>query len=548
MKKIILSILFVAVLKLISAQCNYTKTKILIVGDSWAFFSWQDNSYNENLERFGFTDIEAESTLDISVSGTRASNYFNDNTRKQAVKNFIQTHLDLEYIHLSLGGNDLLGEWNKSMTSAQETALLNQLMFDLKKSIDTIHSFNPNLKILVAGYDFPNFAETVEILSPSWVQQNHPFYSLWNGMGKPSPTELNAVQIKGTQAFIDSANVWNNVYFVNNLGLMQWHFGQSDNLQVAPFGTYAVQTAPVPGGFPDYPSPLDALNFNGLDAFHLNNEAYEVFIKRHFEEFYWNRLRNAEQTIFSDSIISKSLTANNINNEFHLGKVGTNNSKILLSFNTSNLQDDYISKASIFLQRKNLSGPNIAAEQLILEISYNYFGSSIQVELEDYNVIAIDSAEVCTYGTLSENGFWYRIDLPSSFFKYINTTGSTQFSLSFPNITESDRYLSFETKNSFVDFKFGGNLYEQYNPIIVCPTNLIGEINIFPNPSSDFINIHLKDKVINELILKNVNGQKVNYTWNNKKQTIDISNLEKGIYFVQVISENKKYISKIIKQ
>ena len=56
------------------SQCDNSTDKIMIFGDSWAFFSWQDDSYNENLDRYGLTDIRAKSNAEISVNGTRASN------------------------------------------------------------------------------------------------------------------------------------------------------------------------------------------------------------------------------------------------------------------------------------------------------------------------------------------------------------------------------------------------------------------------------------------------------------------------------------------
>ena len=173
----------------------------------------------------------------------------------------MQNH-DIEYVHFSLGGNDFLGEWNKNMTSLEESDLINTIIQDIKNDIDSIKKYKPSVKILYAGYDYPNFAETVGTLTPSAVQELHPFYNLWNDMGRPSPLEINTLVKKITQYFIDSVATLPNVSFVNNIGLMQWHYGQTSNLTVAPFGSYAPQTVSLPFGDINYPSPLDALNFN----------------------------------------------------------------------------------------------------------------------------------------------------------------------------------------------------------------------------------------------------------------------------------------------
>ena len=524
------------------AQCNNPKTKIVILGDSWAFFSWQGDSYNENLERFGFTDIEAKSNAEISVNGTKASNYFNDNTRKLAVKNFIDTHPELEFVHLSLGGNDLLGNWNKNMTTSEIDAILSTLMFNLKRSIDTIHSFNPNLKILLSGYDFPNFSETVEILSPSWLQEEHPFYDLWHDMGEPTPTEINNMEIKGTNLFIDSTNVWENVFFVNNLGLMQWHYGQDEALQVAPFGTYAQYTAPVPGGFSNYPSPLDALNFDGLDAFHLNDNAYEKFIKRHFDEFYWKQLRNADTTLIS--VNNSSVNNITIANDLNLGNVNAEQSKIILTFNTNDLLNKDIENASIFIQRNNLVGNNLINEELRLEIRQEYFGSNFNIENEDFDNESHFSEVACTYGTVSKNDFWYRIDLSEDILPFINRNSTVQFRLSF-DVSESDRYLSFNTENEkiFLDIKYGEGEYE---PIVISVNDVEEkDLIIYPNPVSDFL--YLKsEEIIQEFFLKDISGKEYKTYFQENK--LDTRNLPQGLYFVSIKTSNNFLNFKFVKQ
>ncbi len=519
------------------------------MGDSWAFFSWIDDSYNENLKRFGFTDVLAESNGDMSVNGTHASSYFNDLTRKNAVKSFIQNNSDLEFVHFSLGGNDILGDWNNSMTSFQEDSMLQVLMKDIKKGIDTVLSFNPNLEILFAGYDFPNFAETVSTLptSPINLQELHPFYNLWVDMGKATPTEINALEIKATQLFIDSANAWDHVSFVNNLGLMQWHYGQVDALQVAPFGTYAPYTAPVPGGFPDYPSPLAALNFDGLDAFHLNDNAFERFIERHFQEFYWERLRNADTTIYTSGInYNGSVNQNNVTDTFKIGNISSDDNKIILSFNTSKLKKMQLKTASIFLQRENLIGDNLKNEDLTLEIKQGNFGANLTLEIEDYNNSADSSMIACTFGTVAKNDFWYRIDIPKELQKFINYNGYTQFRLSY-QIDDTDRNFSFKNNSNkvFLDIEYGTET------IVVDTLLSINDmenksINLYPNPTNKFLKFETESK-INQLIILDSRGNKIR-SFNNPQQKIDIRFLEKGFYFVEVKTFNKNTVYKFIKE
>ncbi len=368
------------------AQCNSTEDKMLLIGDSWAFFSWTGDSYNENFNRFGFSDLSCYSTTGLAVNGAEANDYFSDANRKQELIDYVSTHPELEIVHLSLGGNDAMASWNKNMTDAQEDAILSVIMNDIKEIIDTIWFYNPDLDIHISGYDYSNFDETVgTALFPTL----HPFYGTWDNMGQPVAAEVNSILAKATQVFADSAAAWDQVSFVNNLGLMQWTYGQTTALSVAPFGTYQPLTAPVPGGFTDYPSPLDALNFGGMDSFHLNNNSYELFIKRHFEEFYWAYFRNADQTFIADDSLNNGWTTSTIfgDDKLELGNDGTSNQiQTILSFNTSDMPNLMkASSASIFIKRTGLTGSNLQPENLYVSIKAGNFGDDIQLDANDFN-------------------------------------------------------------------------------------------------------------------------------------------------------------------
>lgn len=74
------------------------------------------------------------------------------------------------------------------------------------------------------------------------------------------------------------------------------------------------------------------------------------------------------------------------------------------------------------------------------------------------------------------------------------------------------------------------------------------EMNISPNPASHYINLHLsKDYIVDEIKIIDVTGKLIVNEIKNANQ-IDISNLSKGLYFIEVFSKNNKYQSKFIKQ
>jgi hypothetical protein len=75
--------------------------------------------------------------------------------------------------------------------------------------------------------------------------------------------------------------------------------------------------------------------------------------------------------------------------------------------------------------------------------------------------------------------------------------------------------------------------------------NLIGEINVFPNPANNQFTIESEDG-IKTLSILNSNGAVIQ-TVNNPTKTIDISNLPLGVYFLQIQTEKGLLNKKLIK-
>jgi hypothetical protein len=528
------------------SQCNPTTDRMMVIGDSWAFFSWTGNSYNENLNRFGLSDISCFSNINLAVNGAEASDYFSNASRKQELIDYVSTHPELEIIHLSLGGNDAMGSWNKNMTAPQEDAILSAIMTDIKSIIDTIHFYNSNVDIHLSGYDFPNFDETV---GTAFFPTLHPFYGTWDGMGQPNAAEVNAILIKATNAFADSANAWNKVTFVNNLGLMQWTYGQISALTVPPYGTYPPLTAPVPGGFPNYPTPLDALNFGGNDSFHLNDNSFELFIKRHFEEFYWAYFRNADQTFIADNTLNNGWTTLSAQgtNQLQIGNDANNNQiQTILSFNTFDMPDTVkATKASVFIKRKGLTGNNLTNENLYVSIAKGYFGENEALDTADFNDFGDATAISCSYGTVDQEGDWFRVDLDPTLLPYFNKYGTTQLKFYY-NIPDTERY--FEFSNSIDSIYLDLNM--EYDPLtlnIQKEALKYADIKIYPNPATDNLTIQ-SAKTITAIQFYNMNGQLVYEEFNLTNNQLNIASLTKGIYMVKISTDDGVITKKLIKQ
>ena len=77
----------------------------------------------------------------------------------------------------------------------------------------------------------------------------------------------------------------------------------------------------------------------------------------------------------------------------------------------------------------------------------------------------------------------------------------------------------------------------------------LNEIKIYPNPASDFVIVESEKLKIYQIEIFDITGKLVkNCTINENLQSFDISNLEQGIYFVNVKTNNVNRVFKLIKK
>lgn len=121
---------------------------------------------------------------------------------------------------------------------------------------------------------------------------------------------------------------------------------------------------------------------------------------------------------------------------------------------------------------------------------------------------------------------------------------------------------SYATNNVLIKFESinrkGNNLfldniwvYEGEEPVAVSNDVNIENINIYPNPTKDFITVNLKNNDIKDsyLSLYNLLGDKLmTVNLNKQKTNINLSNLSNGIYLVEFINSHSKQTHRIIKQ
>ncbi len=88
------------------------------------------------------------------------------------------------------------------------------------------------------------------------------------------------------------------------------------------------------------------------------------------------------------------------------------------------------------------------------------------------------------------------------------------------------------------------------NTVKISNANSVKEFSIFPNAASKFVHVQLPTQLINASIyIVNTNGQLV-YSQKaiTTNQTINVSNLNNGIYYIQIVKQNIKQLKKLIIQ
>ena len=546
--KLVYSILFSTILLFGNSlsQCDTSVNKLMLVGDSWAKFSFDFESIPTNLDRFGFTNIGMYSDNNLSINGAVSDDFLTP-AGKNAIQNGFANNPEIEWVNLSIGGNDILNNWNKSMDTLATDSLLDVTMLKIDSIIQYIKSTKSTVKIYISGYDFANFGEVImTYAAPTF----HPFYSRWNGMGKPDFEEMNKLLTRASLKFDVLVSGNHNVFYKSALGLMQYLYGQTTALGVAPGGTYLPKTVPLPGGRLDYPTPKIMMNDYVVfkDCFHLSNGGFDMFYKYHFEQYYWGELRNKKDI----SIVSEggnkdggitSLSSISPANVTVGNNSTTGVSKGIVSFNTSSVPSStVIHSGNLFLYRDNLTGSLPSFNKVILEVKKGNFGTSTSLDFGDYASIADKVDTACVFGTVKENGYWLRIKLPTGLLTEINTIGSTQFRISMIDSMNGST-LFYSTGDSinkpFLDLEY-------FNPASVAENQLRKNITLYPNPSSsNFISVQNLTDFEGNVIAIDLTGRQFPISFSGSQ--LNISKLSQGIYFIVFKDDDFTYTKRFVK-
>lgn len=521
------------------SQCaDPEENKVLLIGDSWAFFMGVDGTINNVFDRWGHTNKRYLTTIDVAVNGARTTDFLEQGMQDD-IQELIANNPSIELVHLSIAGNDVLGQWNVSFTQSELDDLVDEVYTQTLDIINFLKSTKPDIKIVFSGYVYPNFEEVIEDADP--LQTAHPFYGTWQDMGFPSFLEINTILNDFSELIEVYAASDPQVEFFKIPGLMQYTFGQNSPLGVAPGGSYPPFTQQMPFGDPTYPSPKNSMrDYLGItkDCFHLSPKGYRDLIGYYTQKFYHKYLMD-DQYLFSSINLDAGISSQGQITDLQLGSNQGEDFGIILNFETQNMNWNNVEKAEIFIQIKEITGDNPLNAPLEISIQSGNIGASASVEVSDWNEVLDESGIPCVFGDKNSVGAWVRIQLPSNFLPYLKNQSNTQIFLK--STSTSDGIITF-TDASEIEFAPVINLKydETFTPIkTVIDENLV---QVYPNPVNHIVVVESKETSFDQIKIYDALGR-LHLEQVLTSSTIKVQDLAPGLYRI-VLEKDGAFASK----
>ncbi|MGE4072318.1 MAG: hypothetical protein AB7E72_14200 [Lysobacterales bacterium] len=462
----------------ISGACSAVTAvpRVLIAGDSWAQFMWDDDAHNQIFDRFGQSDKRAVSRslgsnpgagysgLEYAVSGSEAREWVNTASYPWIanVVSELNALTSIDTVVFSLGGNDVLagksgGGWYKDMdldVPGSEAALFQRILADSSSIVSAFAAVRSNLDVLVSSYEYPNFN-----VSPLWCwiyacpKRNDLSRDPANAL--VTDAELNALNLAVESRRIVWTNSNPRLYFDHGVGEMHHYYGDG---QTAPGllprpGQQAPDYLPIPGGNPSRPSLRENFRVSSgipADPIHLDQEGYLYKVAVQTESYFFPRFRGA----VSLSLSSQGGVFDGWTDGVALGndsiQVGDDGARLrygIVSVDTSAIPPGAeIASASLYLLQDTRSGSNpfvsgsLGAPRVDIAAS---FGAP-ELELSDASAPATASDVGCAIGSANNPYDALRIDLTPAGLAAINRGGITQFRIAFSQVDPGVNRVQFK--------------------------------------------------------------------------------------------------------
>jgi lysophospholipase L1-like esterase len=543
--------------------------RVMLVGDSWSQFTHLYQSYQRAFTKYGFPEVVALGDR-TAIGGTRASDWLTPEYFDLVALEF-SLHPEVDLVILCLGGNDLQASdgWRRSQTPAQQDSVFDRIGQRIEQVALAILQLRPDVDILLGGYDYLNFVETL-LNYPAGA--TNPYESTWNRLEQPTVREVNLGLGQLESRKLTIAQKHSRIHYVNSLGLNHYIFGYPTPLPVAPFGSFAPRTTPLPGQAPafsplnggniDYPSPQEAMGpivpvlnlLPGFDCIHLNSEAYFHYADQQTRHFLYDKLHDqADFRFFSQGSPADgwvSARGDTGTGQLQIGMESGNELRsAILSFDTESLpEQESIARASLFVRRDSLLGGHpLQAGSFRLDIISGSFGNT-QLEASDFDAPADLTGAACLLTTAADTASVLRFELRNEALPFLNRQGLSQFRIVFEPDSQAPAGLLWLHQGDQPGFAQAPSLdIFLGNPTSMGPDPVSEGWKLFPNPAQHFFQLEGPASGA-KLRLWNQQGQQVRAWKAEEGASYSLEGLPAGLYFLRIQQGEKWEVKKIVKR
>lgn len=212
--------------------------------------------------------------------GMRADQWLGSGFDRRLTR-YLKNDSRIKYVYLSLGGNDMMKNWNTKFTPEQEDQLYKKTYDIIEQIIQKYTKLRPDVKIILSGYDYGRLTER-NLISL--------YTTIYLGMQKPTPEQVNNQLIRFSQALQPLAN-GRNIFFIHHLGLSHYYDGVPEHglpcrQTMSPDEISSQAFVMNVGGKRQLPNcSKSMINWFGLsrDAIHLSSKNYYYVMKHTYD-------------------------------------------------------------------------------------------------------------------------------------------------------------------------------------------------------------------------------------------------------------------------
>ncbi len=438
------------------------ESRVLLAGDSWAQYMWDDGSHNDIFDRYGHAEKRALSRSlgsdpgpgytgpEYAISGSEARQWV-DTANYPWIANMVadlSANPTIDRVLLSIDGNDMLagksgGGWYKDMdldVPGSQQALFDRIHNDTVTIMNAALGVRPDLHVVLSSYDYPNFNTGFWCFLYACGKREDLSRDPTNGL--ITDQEINGMMVTMEGIRIGWTNAMSRVDYDNSIGLMHYFYGDgtSPALTLPRPGTVPPNYTPFPGGNQQKPSLRS--NFRSApDPIHLSVQGYQYKIVQETEALFFPHFRgDALATFFSRGGTEDGWTTGSATGTtgILLGDNGLSVYYGIVSFDTSSLPDDAtITSARFYVTRSVLTGVNPFSSGALgiprVDVMKGAFGG-VGIEAADATAPATAVNAGYLAGSATANGYAVAVEITGAGLAAINLSGITQFRMSFPNV------------------------------------------------------------------------------------------------------------------